>query len=120
MSTAEFVLISDARVRAVPLIDNGEPLTSLREAGPRVRVDESRSFASASALDAQGLGAGAGARRVLLGQALRGQGFVNYPSEWWHWSWGDRYWAFVQGAATAVYGAAAALTVPSIDPFPPP
>jgi D-alanyl-D-alanine dipeptidase len=24
-------------------------------------------------------------------------GFVNYPFEWWHWSYGDRYWGFVTG-----------------------
>jgi D-alanyl-D-alanine dipeptidase len=30
-------------------------------------------------------------------------GFVNYPLEWWHWSYGDKYWARVS-AATAVYG----------------
>jgi zinc D-Ala-D-Ala dipeptidase len=230
MKTAGFVLISDTRVRAVPLIDNGEPLVSLREAGPRVRVDESRSFVSdgsphfhlaregvcmrlqqaaatlppglrlvvleayrplahqaalferyrrgfaahnpnadpamlermtarfvapvdvaghptgaavdvtlcdlsgrlldmgsdpnsavaASALEAPGLGVGASARRMLLSGALREQGFVNYPSEWWHWSWGDRYWAFVQGAAAAVYGALSEPDVPPGEPALPP
>jgi D-alanyl-D-alanine dipeptidase len=29
---------------------------------------------------------------------------VNYPTEWWHWSHGDRYWAFVTGADAAFYG----------------
>jgi len=29
---------------------------------------------------------------------------VNYPTEWWHWSYGDRYWAFVTGAPHALYG----------------
>ena len=28
-----------------------------------------------------------------------GAGLVNYPTEWWHWSYGDRYWALVTGAA---------------------
>ncbi|MEU3710149.1 M15 family metallopeptidase [Streptomyces catenulae] len=31
------------------------------------------------------------AHRRLLACALRGAGFVNYPTEWWHWSYGDRY-----------------------------
>ncbi|ABX41733.1 hypothetical protein Cphy_1358 [Lachnoclostridium phytofermentans ISDg] len=22
-------------------------------------------------------------------------GFVNYPTEWWHWSYGGCYWAFL-------------------------
>jgi len=33
-------------------------------------------------------------------------GFVNYPSEWWHWSYGDRYWAFTTGPSHARYGPA--------------
>jgi D-alanyl-D-alanine dipeptidase len=42
--------------------------------------------------------------RDLLGTALRAVRLVNYPTEWWHWSHGDRYWTFVSGAATARYG----------------
>jgi D-alanyl-D-alanine dipeptidase len=26
--------------------------------------------------------------RDVLGAALRSTGFVNYPTEWWHWSYG--------------------------------
>lgn len=42
--------------------------------------------------------------RALLRDAMSAAGFVNYPSEWWHWSYGDRYWAVVSGKAHAVYG----------------
>ncbi|MFF3442637.1 M15 family metallopeptidase [Streptosporangium sp. NPDC002721] len=42
--------------------------------------------------------------RDILGAALRSGGFVNYPTEWWHWSYGDRYWAFATGARFARYG----------------
>ncbi|RII11864.1 D-alanyl-D-alanine dipeptidase [Streptomyces sp. YIM 130001] len=44
-------------------------------------------------------------RRGILGTALTAAGLVNYPTEWWHWSYGDRYWALEQGAAVARYGA---------------
>ncbi|MCE4944129.1 dipeptidase [Streptomyces albulus] len=54
--------------------------------------------------DAPGLPARARHHRALLGRALGGAGFVNYPSEWWHWSYGDRYWALLTGARCAVYG----------------
>lgn len=47
---------------------------------------------------------GARANRTTLAAALDGAGFVNYPTEWWHWSYGDRYWALVTGAPTAIYG----------------
>ncbi|MEV0719716.1 M15 family metallopeptidase [Asanoa sp. NPDC050611] len=42
--------------------------------------------------------------RYVLGAALRSAGFVNYPTEWWHWSFGDRYWALAMGAPRTRYG----------------
>jgi zinc D-Ala-D-Ala dipeptidase len=42
--------------------------------------------------------------RRLLSTVLTWSGFVNYPTEWWHWSYGDRYWALATGAPAAVYG----------------
>lgn len=44
------------------------------------------------------------AHRQLLSAALTATGLVNYPTEWWHWSYGDRYWALNTGAAVARYG----------------
>ncbi|MFD0343739.1 M15 family metallopeptidase [Streptomyces sp. NPDC127117] len=44
------------------------------------------------------------ANRKLLGTALTAVGLVNYPTEWWHWSFGDRYWALITGEAAALYG----------------
>lgn len=44
------------------------------------------------------------ARRNILDEALTSAGFVNYPTEWWHWSFGDRYWALQTGTAAAQYG----------------
>lgn len=41
--------------------------------------------------------------REVLGAALSSAGLVNYPPEWWHWSYGDRYWAAATGAPTAHY-----------------
>ncbi|WP_049573738.1 M15 family metallopeptidase [Nonomuraea sp. SBT364] len=42
--------------------------------------------------------------RKILAAALEPAGLVNYPTEWWHWSYGDRYWALVTGADRALYG----------------
>jgi len=53
---------------------------------------------------AAGIGADARAHRTLLASVLEPQGLVNYPTEWWHWSHGDRYWALVTGAPHALYG----------------
>jgi D-alanyl-D-alanine dipeptidase len=55
-------------------------------------------------LDAAGLAPEARANRAILAAALGGAGLVNYPTEWWHWSFSDRYWAFVTGGEHAYYG----------------
>nr|WP_145487343.1 MULTISPECIES: M15 family metallopeptidase [Streptomyces] len=44
------------------------------------------------------------AHRDILTSALTAAGLVNYPTEWWHWSYGDRYWALTTGAPAALYG----------------
>ncbi|WP_336317871.1 M15 family metallopeptidase [Streptomyces lavendofoliae] len=52
------------------------------------------------------IGAEARVNRELMRRAMTAGGFVNYPTEWWHWSYGDRYWALVTGAPAATYGPA--------------
>ncbi len=42
--------------------------------------------------------------RKLLADVMEAQGFVNYPTEWWHYSYGDRYWAYHKNKAYAIYG----------------
>jgi len=42
--------------------------------------------------------------RLLLKEVMEAQGFVNYPTEWWHYSYGDRYWAYHTRQAVAIYG----------------
>ncbi|WP_409055520.1 M15 family metallopeptidase [Streptomyces sp. SYP-A7185] len=42
--------------------------------------------------------------RRTLTAALETAGLVNYPTEWWHWSYGDRYWALTTEAPAARYG----------------
>ncbi|GAB3555402.1 M15 family metallopeptidase [Actinopolyspora lacussalsi] len=42
--------------------------------------------------------------RTTLARALGDAGLVNYPTEWWHWSYGDRYWALLTESGHAIYG----------------
>src|SRR3990167_707574 len=42
--------------------------------------------------------------RDRMNSALSAAGFVNYPTEYWHWSYGDRYWAYMQHQSHAIYG----------------
>ncbi|MEU2251383.1 M15 family metallopeptidase [Streptomyces sp. NPDC019224] len=54
--------------------------------------------------DAASIGPQARANRKLLADALSAAGLVNYSTEWWHWSYGDRYWALTVGQPAATYG----------------
>lgn len=55
--------------------------------------------------DAPGLSDSARQTRAILAQALGAAGYTNYPSEYWHWSWGDPGWAYRGGHTHAFYGA---------------
>jgi D-alanyl-D-alanine dipeptidase len=45
------------------------------------------------------------ANRQIMSNALMAVGFVNYPTEYRHWSYGDRYWAYHQKQpCCAIYG----------------
>ena len=68
--------------------------SSLNEKGPLMRTD------------ARGLPEEAKRNRSVLLEVMESAGFVNYGHEWWHFSYGDRYWAYTKGEPAAIYGAA--------------
>jgi D-alanyl-D-alanine dipeptidase len=41
--------------------------------------------------------------RMLLIDVMTKTGFINYPTEWWHWSYGDRYWAAALKKKYSIY-----------------
>ncbi len=43
-------------------------------------------------------------KRMLLYKIMEKYGFVNYPNEWWHYSYGDRMWAIYKFKKKAIYG----------------
>src|SRR3990167_8962867 len=49
--------------------------------------------------------------RQLLLKIMQEHGFINYPNEWWHFSYGDRYWAYFKSEKQAIYGSADHVTV---------
>ncbi|MEU9919403.1 M15 family metallopeptidase [Streptomyces sp. NPDC051001] len=71
--------------------------------GTRMNADPEES-ADACYTHAANISEQARANRKLLGTVLTAAGLVNYPTEWWHWSFGDRYWALITGEAAALYG----------------
>lgn len=56
-----------------------------------------------SATDSQKISDQAKANRKIMNGALKAVGFVNYPTEYWHWSYGDRYWAYHANFTHAMY-----------------
>jgi D-alanyl-D-alanine dipeptidase len=57
--------------------------------------------------------AGARRNRQIMVDALTAAGLVNYPTEWWHWSYGDRYWALMTAAPRTRYGPVGATRSPA-------
>lgn len=60
--------------------------------------NENRNFTYASHISEK-----AKQNRALLCYALTAVGFVNYPAEWWHWSYGDKYWAYHTRSVHSLY-----------------
>jgi D-alanyl-D-alanine dipeptidase len=71
--------------------------------GTRVNASPEESQ-SACYTNAPNLSAQARTNRALLVAALSEAGLTNYSSEFWHWSYGDRYWALQTGRPAALYG----------------
>ncbi len=63
--------------------------------------------------DAEGLSPEARRNRELLRSVMLAAGLTNYPSEWWHWSYGDQGWAYRGGHPHALYGA---VEPPGLEP----
>jgi D-alanyl-D-alanine dipeptidase len=63
-----------------------------------------RGFDDTAEFDCPNISAKAKANREILNNALSNVGFVNYPSEWWHYSFGDRLWAKLTSSKIAIFG----------------
>ncbi len=48
--------------------------------------------------------------RMLLYEIMMNSGFVNLTTEWWHYSYGDQYWAIFNKKDCAIYGSKEDLT----------
>ncbi len=65
---------------------------------------EVRGFNETADFDCPNISQEARYNREILRSALSSVGFVNYPSEWWHYSFGDRLWARLTGSRLAIFG----------------
>jgi D-alanyl-D-alanine dipeptidase len=91
--------VSGAAVDLTLVGDDGRPL----DLGTPIDATPEDSD-GACYFDAPGISREARRLRTLLATALEHVGLVNYPTEWWHWSFGDRYWAHVTGSPFAIHG----------------
>jgi D-alanyl-D-alanine dipeptidase len=94
-AAVDLTLVHDGRV-----LDLGTPIGATPEASD-----------GACFFDAAQVTGRARKNRALLASVLEGVGLVNHPTEWWHWSYGDRYWALSTGAPAALYGPVSARLV---------
>ncbi|MGZ6441027.1 MAG: M15 family metallopeptidase [Pseudobdellovibrionaceae bacterium] len=58
---------------------------------------------NATYTNAENISPTAKSNRKLLVDVMTKAGFINYPTEWWHWSYGDKYWALMTGKPYAIY-----------------
>ncbi len=63
-----------------------------------------RGFDNTADFDCPSISPEARRNREILREALEKVGMVNYPSEWWHYSFGDRLWARLTGSKLAIFG----------------
>ncbi len=100
------VLINDPRMVLIPTAEVGEPLVPATMTCIdhwRVRNDGSSRLSVRADVARR---AEPRAWRDRLAIVMSEAGFVNYPHEWWHFSYGDQYWAWRTGALAALYGSA--------------
>jgi D-alanyl-D-alanine dipeptidase len=69
-----------------------------------VRPDEPFTVVTISKTDSELISEEAKKNRAILCKIMTSVGFINYPLEYWHWSYGDRLWAFCSGKDHAIYG----------------
>lgn len=103
--------VSGAAVDLTLMDERGRPL----DMGSPIDVGPEESD-GACYLDAENITHVARRNRDLLSEALTGAGLVNYPTEWWHWSYGDRYWALMTGNPHAIFGPVDSIRPGAVEP----
>ena len=80
--------------------DNGKPLDMGIHPKDWMKDKDGR----LSLTDSKNISDEAISNRKIMSRVLTNVGFVNYPTEYWHWSYGDKYWAFIKKQPFAIYG----------------
>lgn len=90
--------VAGAAVDLILVREGGVPLPMGTEVDATPEQSDGACYFDADGIDEEARG-----NRRMMAEALGNAGFVNYPTEWWHWSFGDRYWALMTGADAALF-----------------
>jgi len=82
----------------------GRPLDMGGEIDAIGALSEPDHHAAAAAADPTSQAALWHQRRCLLAEVMGLAGFAQHPNEWWHFSYGDQLWAWLQQQPRAIYG----------------
>ena len=74
----------------VVLLRNGKEVWMGTKFNDEPSGTENRTYTNSVLIDEE-----ARRNRQILIRVMEIKGFINYPAEWWHWSFGDKYWAFI-------------------------
>ena len=77
------------------LVDMGMALSDIFNVDPKICLTACKDISKTSQNN-----------RKILCKIMSAHDFVNYPTEWWHFSYGDRYWAYHKNRPHAIYGSA--------------
>ncbi|MCT4575626.1 MAG: M15 family metallopeptidase [Alphaproteobacteria bacterium] len=65
--------------------------------------EEVRGFSSKAKFNSDEISLEQKNNRALLKSVMHEAGFINYPDEWWHYSYGERLWAELTNADKTLY-----------------
>ena len=110
-SWSEKKLIKETELMVAPpdiaphVIGAAVDLTIADKSGKNLDMGQrSQAYTKASYTNSSKISKEAQKNRQMLIRTMGKAGFVNYPVEWWHWSYGDRDWAVAKGRKRAIYG----------------
>ena len=65
---------------------------------------EAHEFSDKTPINSKNIAESDKIKREILCNAMLKAGFINYPAEWWHYSFGDKLWAAYSRKTKAFYG----------------
>jgi len=107
--TANYAIPSDQPLRAGHMTGAAIDLSLFRNGRRLAMSSKKLPFGKRAYTDSVQLSDYINRNRQLLKDVMERASFVNYPKEFWHYSYGDTMWAELTNSKTAIYGPIEAL-----------